>query len=210
MSDFVRALAALILALAVGSPARAWRDTAGGARAAGLALAVFEARLAANPSATQVLGTWCAEHAMASPPVIRAERDVTVDRPADADVRRMLGAGPGETVRYRRVRLACGLHVLSEADNWYLPRLLTAEMNRQLGETDRPFGLVVRSLKFTRRTLEVKTLLRAAARGTARALVLPHNVSRHRALLLDGEGRPFSLVVETYTDAVLDFAPVSR
>jgi hypothetical protein len=34
-------------------------------------------------------------------------------------------------------------------------------------------------------------------------LTLPREVLQHRAVLLNGEGAPFSLVVETYTDAIL-------
>ena len=37
------------------------------------------------------------------------------------------GIGPDEPVAYRHVRLRCGDHVLSEADNWYVPSRLTPE-----------------------------------------------------------------------------------
>jgi len=43
-------------------------------------------------------------------------------------------------VKYRRVQPSCGDHILSEADNWYVPRRLTPEMNRLLETTDVPFG----------------------------------------------------------------------
>jgi chorismate-pyruvate lyase len=155
----------------------------------------LESRLDRGGSATEVLRGWCAEHAMADPPVVRAERDASVDKPADRDVRAQLGAAPGEKIRYRRVRLTCGAHVLSEADNWYRPGRLTAEMNRQLDQTDTPFGAVVRSLNFHRRTL-----------GVAQAPD-PHILVRYRAVLLDPQERPFSLVVESYTAALLDFCP---
>ena len=113
----------------------------------------------------------------------------------DAGVRAQLGARPNEAIRYRHVRLRCGGHVLSEADNWYLPARLTADMNRRLDETNTPFGAVVRQLAFHRRTLEVGPL--SGARG----------ILRVRAVLIDGAGAPFSVVVETYTRDLLASSP---
>jgi hypothetical protein len=84
------------------------------------------------------------------------------------------------------VRLACGAQVLSHADNWYLPARLTPEMNRQLDQTETPFGTVVRPLDFHRETLEAVPL-----NG-------PDAILRIRALLLTRENRPFSLVIENY------------
>ena len=107
------------------------------------------------------------------------------------------------------MRLACGSHVLSEADNWYRPARLTADMNSRLETTDTPFGVVVRDLKFHRRTLDVRWLFHPLEarprRGAGGLLAIPHAVLRHRAVLADGEGAPFSLVVETYTGEVLAF-----
>jgi hypothetical protein len=56
------------------------------------------------------------------------------------------------------VRLICGGHVLSEADNWYVPARLTPEMNRVLEATDTAVGRVVQTLNFRRRTLSAKLL----------------------------------------------------
>jgi hypothetical protein len=162
-------------------------------------LADFEARLDKGGSATEVLRDWCAQRHLADPAVIKAERDLSVDKPADRDVRALLSAAPGEAIRYRRVRLACGGRVLSEADNWYRPGQLTAEMNRQLDQSDTPFGAVVRPLGFHRRTLGVEHLLDPDKRPAA----LPHILVRYRALLVDQKGAPFSLVVESYTAELL-------
>jgi hypothetical protein len=162
-------------------------------------LADFEARLDKGGSATEILRDWCAQRHLADPPVIKAERDLSVEKPADGDVRALLGVAPGETVRYRRVRLACGARVLSEADNWYRPGQLTAEMNRQLDQTDTPFGAVVRPLGFHRRTLGVEQPFDPEKRSAA----LPHTLVRYRALLVDQKGAPFSLVVESYTAELL-------
>ena len=171
----------------------------GGASAAGrpeadvyARLRDFEARLESQDSATAALQSWCADHLGVDPPTVRAIRDRDVVKPADREVRRRLRAEPDEPIVYRRVSLACGGRVLSEADNWYRPRLLTPAMNAALETTDTPFGAVVRPIGFHRRSLDIRMLLRPGARET------PREVLRHRAVLETAEGRPFSLVVETY------------
>lgn len=165
------------------------------ARADEAALAQLKSDLLANASATQVLTRWCDARKLASPAVIRAMRDRQNEKPATAEVRALLGAAPDEPIRYRRVRLMCGPHVLSEADNWYRAGALTPAMNKTLDETDTPFGTVVRPLNFTRRTLD------AGPGGE------PGTVLRVRAVLLAGAS-PFSLVVENYRPALV--APPGR
>ena len=146
----------------------------------------LRAALLAGTSATQVLTQYCAELKLAAPPVIRALQG-GAQIPAPPDVRAALKAADGEIIRHRRVRLTCGDHVLSNADNWYLPARLTPQMNRLLDETQTPFGTVVRPLDFHRQTLEAEPL-----RG-------PEAILRIRALLLTRENVPFSLVVENYS-----------
>jgi hypothetical protein len=156
----------------------------------------FEHALLAKPSATQVLTRWCADHRLADPARIVAVRRRGVEKPADAEVRRLLGATPGETVAYRRVDLDCGAMVLSRADNWYRPAALTPAMNIALETTDAPFGKVVEPLRFNRRTLDVQ-VPRSPEAG----------ILRVRAVLETGAGRPFALVRETYSDALLGGPP---
>lgn len=88
--------------------------------------------------------------------------------------------------------------MLSEADNWYRPDRLTADMNRQLDTTDTPFGAVVRSLGFHRERLSARVLVSENDRA------IPAAVIRHKALLETPDGEPFSLVVETYLRAAVD------
>jgi len=147
----------------------------------------LKAELLASPSATQTLTAYCARLHLADPPVIRALRDRGLDRKADGGVRQLLQVGPGEPVRYRRVRLSCGDQVLSDADNWYVPARLTAEMNSTLDGTDTSFGTVVKPLDFRRRTLGTQDLHDG------------RHVLRVRALLVNREGLPFSLVQENYS-----------
>jgi len=182
----------------------------------------LRAELLANPSATLVLDRWCADHHLAPPgSKIVADRVTGADRPADPAVREALGVGPDERIAYRRVRLTCGDAVLSEADNWYVPALLTEAMNRELETTDTSFGRVVKPLDFTRTTIASKLLWSPppegwemqAADGPAAAntaLPVPDFVLQNRAVLKRADGRPFSLVVENYTGNVLAFPPPAR
>ncbi len=118
-------------------------------------------------------------------------------------------------MRYRRVRLSCGGHGLSEADNWYVPRLLTPEMNRLLDETDTPFGRAVLSLGFTRHTLAAELMRNLMAPGWENAplppdgpgtLLIPLEILQHRAVLTTRDGTPFCEVVETYQREMFAFA----
>src|SRR6185312_11314138 len=99
--------------------------------------------LLGGSSATEVLTHWCGVLHFADPPQIHAE-SASPASGADASIRALLKVDAKEPVRHRHVRLTCGGHVLSEADNWYLPERLTLSMNRVLDETDTPFGGVVR------------------------------------------------------------------
>ena len=178
-------------------------------------LQTLNADLLSHDSATATLERWCADHRLAEPPRIVAERAPDVEKPAPADVRPALDVEPGEALGYRRVRLKCGEHVLSEADNWYVPARLTPELNHTLETTDTPFGKAVASLQFRRHTLSADLLwsplrkgweMEAAPPGAATGpLRIPARVLEHRAVLSTPDGKPFSEVVETYTGEVLSF-----
>jgi hypothetical protein len=180
------------------------------------ALALIEtlnAELLASKSATATLETWCADHRMAEAPKILAKRAAAPEKPASAETRRRLSVSDAEIVKYRRVQLVCGGHVLSEADNWYVPGRLTEEMNRLLEETETPFGKVVAALHPFRRTFQTKLLWSplpsgwetgARAEEDAPAPPAPHALIEHRALLYGEDQQPFSEVDETYTNGVLE------
>jgi len=175
----------------------------------------LNADLLALDSATLTLERWCADHRLADPARIAAERVSGADKPASAELREALDVKPDEPLGYRRVRLKCGDHVLSEADNWYVPARLTPEMNHVLETTDTPFGKAVAALHFRRHTLSADLLWRPLPRGwemgatpapqEAGALMIPDHVLEHRAVLSTPDGEPFSEVVETYTSEVLAF-----
>ena len=210
-------VAALWLSGTAAAEAPAWPDTFVARLEALALLQSLNADLLSHDSATDTLRRWCTDHQLAAASKIVALRDRSEDKAPDAEVMAALRAGPGETVRYRRVRLACGDRVLSQADNWYLPGRLTPEMNRLLDQTDTPFGVAVKDLKFQRRTLSARLLYQPLPEGwdlgarpgdAAGPLAFPHQLIQHRAVLATPGGAPFSVVVETYTDQVLpDRAP---
>ena len=173
----------------------------------------LDARLLAGSSATRALETWCLEHRLAPHARIIAERITGADKPISAEQRVRLEIGPDEPVRYRRVHLKCGDAVLSEADNWYVPARLTAEMNAALDSSDAPFGKVVASLGINRRTIGTKRLWNPMdgrywdVRDRSGNIVafakppapIPDFIIEHRAIVLDRNAKPISEVIETYT-----------
>jgi chorismate-pyruvate lyase len=213
--------AALILPLttAIASAAEPapWPDSFVGRLEAFALIETLNANLLAHDSATLTLERWCGDHGLADPARIVAERVSDEVKPASAEVRAALDVKLDEPLGYRRVRLKCGEHVLSEADNWYVPARLTPEMNHVLETTDTPFGKVVTALHFRRHTLSADLLWRplpkgwetgaAATQDDKGALAIPDHVLEHRAVLSTPDGQPFSEVVETYTGEVLAFPP---
>jgi hypothetical protein len=177
----------LVFVAMVLTPGTAWAQSSP-------ALERLKADLLGNSSATQVLTKWCGDLRLAFPAVIRAERDATV-KPPTPEIVALLAARPDETIRYRHVRLMCGTHLLSEADNWYRPSQLTPQMNAALDTTDTPFGTAVRPLGFHRKTLGANTTADQD---------IPLQV---KALLLTQAEVPFSLVVENYSRDLMTDPP---
>lgn len=146
--------------------------------------AALSRELLASPTATAVLERRCGAP-------IRAEVDRAAHKDPTPEQRKRLGVGPDERVVYRSVVLGCAGVALSVAENWYVPARLTPEMNAALEQGDIPFGAIIRPLHPHRKPLE--QLMTGIA---------PY-VLRHRALVLDGEGRALAEVVENYTMALL-------
>ncbi len=155
----------------------------------------FEARLAANPSATAVLETWCRAHFNPDARV-RATVISTSSNSPTSRIRKELSIGADDRLGYRRVSLHCNGRELSLAYNWYVPGRLTAEMNRLLAETDQPFGRVAAPLNYTRERLK-------GQRGSA-DYCPASTILTHRALLRLSDGRPLAMVVECYSGAILE------
>jgi chorismate-pyruvate lyase len=218
------AAAVLGVAVAIMSPApiaaqdAAWPDTFTSRLEALAVIQTLNGNLLASRSATATLETWCRDHQLAETPQIVADAVPDTPTPPAAEQLQRLEVTQAADVKYRHVRLRCGTRVLSEADNWYVPARLTADMNRALETTDAPFGRVVAPLQPYRRTFAVTMLWAPLPAGWERgaigdgdtgggALAIPDGLFEHRAVLYTRENRPFSEVRETYQRAVLAFPP---
>jgi chorismate-pyruvate lyase len=194
-----------------------WRDTFESRLEILALLQSLNGEILAGSSATRTLEEWCGEHHMADDPKIVAVRVPDVRKEPTAEQLQRLGVHDASEVRYRRVELRCGTHMLSKADNWYVPARLTPEMNALLETTGTPFGKAVQPLRPYRRTVAVTMLWTPLPRGweqrkrprfrcfRRRTLAIPDDVFRHRAVLYTEGHVPFSEVVETYQSEVLAF-----
>lgn len=214
----VLTLSMMLAVPSVAAPAaHQWPGDIAGRAESLAALQSLEIELLTRDSATLALDDWCARHRMAAAGTrIVADRDTAMVKAPTAGQRRRLGVTDQEPIRYRRVRLRCGTHVLSEADNWYVPSRLTTAMNAALDTSNAAFGRVVAPLRFRRQTLSARLLWSPLPDGWDSGtpfpagppmLQIPEHVIENRALLVTATGTPFSEVVETYTGAVLDFPP---
>ncbi|HYI13152.1 MAG TPA: hypothetical protein VEK57_29160 [Thermoanaerobaculia bacterium] len=215
-----RALLIVALCFPLALPAlgqQQWRDTYQTRLEILALLQTLNSELLAGTSATRTLEAWCGEHRMANDPKIVATRVPGVRKEPSAEQLQRLGVSDASEVQYRRVQLRCGAHVLSEADNWYVPGRLTPEMNAVLETTDTPFGKAVQPLRPYRRTIAVTMLWAPLPRGweqqkrprfgsrSRRLLAVPKEVFQHRAVLYTADHLPFSEVVETYQSELLAF-----
>lgn len=214
----------IIAGLAALTPAQAqdqppWPDTFL-ARLEALALIqTLNAEILGSRSATRSLENWCRDHRLAEDPKIRAHVITGVNKPPTEEQRQHLMLTVQDEVKYRRVQLRCGIHVLSEAENWYVPSRLTPEMNRLLETTETPFGKAVESLEPYRRTFAVKLLWVPLPDGWERApgrvptatggkLAIPDALFQHRAVLYTRKNEPFAEVSEIYQRQILAFPPL--
>src|SRR5262245_55373529 len=195
--------AALVMSVQAQEMAQ-WPDTYV-ARLEALALMqTLNAEILASRSATASLEAWCRDHRLAPEPKVIAQAMPGASPAATPEQRRRLEVGEQDDVRYRHVQLRCGARLLSDAENWYVPQRLTAEMNRLLDTTTTPFGRAVEALDPYRRTFAVTLLwtplpagwehTSAAAAASTGTLTIPDALFEHRALLYTREHRPFSEV----------------
>jgi chorismate-pyruvate lyase len=186
-------------------------------RTVGQAFAILEtlnARLLASHSATATLEEWCVGALASGEQAIRARRVGGADKAASAEQRDRLEAGTGERVIYRRVELAFGERVLSEAENWYVPSRLTPAIRAILADSDTPFGRAVMDLNPVRDTFAAEIFWRpplggGAAEEAAEEGAIPWRLFQHRALVYGADRRPFSEVNETYTREILAFGELA-
>jgi hypothetical protein len=214
-------LALLVPALACAEPAAPWPDTLVVRLEALALIETLNAEILASRSATFTLEKWCADHRLSgdAEPRILARQGNDKAKPATLEQRQRLGVDPSEEIKFRHVQLLCGNRIFSEADNWYVPARLTAEMNRLLETTTTPFGKAVQDLHPYRRTFAATVLWRPLPEGwetkplpalqpdTAGSLPIPDALFEHRAVLYTDAGKPFSEVDEVYQRALIDFPP---
>jgi chorismate-pyruvate lyase len=208
---------AAISLVALGKPAyaaAAWPDTFRGRLEAWSLVETLNATLLASNSATKTLEAWCGAHHMAKDAVLHAQFRRDVHKPITPEQRSRLKIGPDEPVVYRRVDLACGDHVLSQADNWYVPARLQPSMEKALETSDIPFGRAVQNLHPRRQTFGVDVLWKPLPDGweltpppdhTGADLAIPPVLFEHHAIVYSAEGQPISEVDEHYTNTILDF-----
>jgi chorismate-pyruvate lyase len=177
----------------------------------------LNADILASPSATQSLEKWCRDHHTTDDPRIVSRLIEDVDKTPTAEQLQRLQVMNINEVEYRRVELCCGNHVFSEADNWYVPSRLTAEMNKLLKTSDTPFGKAVQALRPYRRTFAVTILWSPLPAGWEKRpqvrlqpyqptnLVIPKDLFEHRAILYTSDNKPFSEVNERYQGQILAF-----
>ena len=146
----------------------------------------FRAEIIATQSATVVLQRHCTVPGAK----ITAEQVKRKPKPTPPAIHAALALQPGETTRYRRVKLKCADTLFSEADNWYVPQRLTPAMNQALETSTTPFGRVIAPLEPKRQTLSLRD------RQGRKFLTVS-------ALMMAGNGQPLAAVVETYRRAVL-------
>jgi len=214
-------LALLVPTVACAEPAARWPDTVISRLEALALIETLNAEILASRSATFTLEKWCADHRLSggAEPKIVARQVAAKERVAGPEQRQRLEVGPDEVINVRHVQLLCGDRVFSEADNWYVPARLTAEMNRQLETTNTPFGKAVQDLHPYRRTFAATVLWRPLPEGwetkqppalppaAGESLPIPGSLFEHRAVLYTDAGKPFSEVDEVYQRALLDFPP---
>jgi chorismate-pyruvate lyase len=202
-------------ALADAAPPRAWPDSYQARLEVLALLETLNADLLASHSATATLTEWCTTHHMAQEPKIVARLQNGIMKPISSAQRQELDIGPDEPVVYRRVELACGDHILSQADNWYVPSRLTPAMNAVLQSSDVPFGSVISPLHPRRQTIAVRIFWQPLPPGwemqppmaehPVQKLVIPPLLFEHRAVVYGAAGSPISEVDESYRAEILDF-----
>lgn len=144
--------------------------------APGPTAAELHAALLASDSATEVLERFF------PPPIL-----VRLLRSGPCPLQPGLSLPAGAELVHRQVHLLSGTREISQADLWYRPACLTAEMREGLATTALPFGRIVKPLRLRRTTLSA----RLCARGEEAAL-------EHRALLSTPQGEAVAEVWERY------------
>lgn len=159
----------------------------------------FDALLRNSASATATLEDWVRARSGAEVGCITAHvRSVMPPDLCPALLRRLDVDTPA-LIAYRRVWLAHGRHVLSVAENWFVPDRLDPAMRAQLAKDSTPFGRVIESLAPMRETLKAQRLWNPS-QGDGK---LPGALLHHHALVRLPGGAPVCEVSEVYTRNII-------
>ena len=105
-----------------------WQDDFQSRLEAYAIMQMLNVELLGSSSATRTLEKWCQTHQLAALPSIVAQPVLGDNKPPSQEQMQHLEVTGPEQVKHRKVRLYCGDQLLSEADNWYVPDRLTADM----------------------------------------------------------------------------------
>jgi hypothetical protein len=160
------------------------------------------------PTATGALHTWCAARSLSAGPITVVKQSPNQPCYPDDDGLDELRPDRHERIVYRRVRLVRGPLVLSEADNWFVPDRLPPAIRELLEASDVPFGTAIAQLQPSRRTYfvgfaEFSAAWQVGAKDSSLVLSPAMTVLEHKAVVLDRDGRPLSVVSERYRAALL-------
>jgi hypothetical protein len=191
------------------TPRADWEFPVVNARSEGAALVrELSEHLLRASTATAALHTWCVARSLGAGPITVVKQ--APDRPCspDDDMLDELRPERHERIAYRRVRLVRGPLVLSEADNWFVPERLPPEVRELLEDTDVPFGTAITPLQPSRRTyfvrfVESSAAWKASAEDSPLVLAPAMMILEHKAVVLDRDRRPLSVVSERYRAALL-------
>ncbi len=159
-------------------------------------------------SATRALHTWCAARSLSAGPITVVKQALAQPPYPDDDLLDELRPERHERIAYRRVRLVRGPLVLSEADNWFVPDRLPPQVREVLETTDVPFGTAIAQLQPSRRTYfvrfaELSAVTETGAGDRLFGLSPAMTILEHKAVVLDRNRRPLSVVAERYRAALL-------
>lgn len=130
-----------------------WAETIGRDERAARGAEALASHLAAAPSVTAGLLSWCEARGIGEGPIRVIARS---GGSPPARLAALLGAGEGERVEFRSVVLGRGAIALVEAENLFRPDRLPPDMRDALAATDTPFGTVLAPLGPVRRSIGVR------------------------------------------------------
>jgi hypothetical protein len=145
---------------------------------------------------TEGLRAWCAARSLGTGPITAVKHAPNRGRHPDDDMLDELRAEQNERIAHRWVQLVRGQLVLADTDNWFVADRLPPEVRDLLEATDIPFDAAIGPFRPARRTLFV-----GFAEWTDPAPSM--TVLEHKAVVLDRDGWPLSVISERYRASLL-------